>query len=170
MFGSLIQIQFSVFESNFLWVPQSFLLFGNCIQFLNSNPFIVLMILKSVKMRTPKSCFHFSFSVLIFNFLFIKRSALFLLDSRWTIADEAPPAWIADEATKSTSVDEEATFGVAPQGERPTQLVFFFFHSDLTVSHVLVLLVLVLGLWACRWWVDVSDSGFVKLFSSGFVH
>ena len=100
MFGSWTQIQFSVFESNFLWVPPSFFSFGNCIMFLNPNPITVQMILKSTFFRTANSYFHFSFSVLIFNFLFIQRSALFLLDSRWTIADEA---------TKSTNADEEAT-------------------------------------------------------------
>ena len=53
-----------VFESNFLRVSLAFLLFGSCIQFLNSNPFTVQMILKSAKMKTTKKCFHFLYSVL----------------------------------------------------------------------------------------------------------
>jgi hypothetical protein len=47
MFGYWTQIQFSVFESNFLRVPLSFFLFGNFILILNSNPITVQMILKS---------------------------------------------------------------------------------------------------------------------------
>ena len=175
MFGSRTQIKFSVFESNYLRVPSSFILFGSYIQFFNSNSFTVQTILNSGFLRTPNSCFHFSFSVLnviiiiFFIFRYIKRFALSLslLDSRRTIANEATPARIVDEATKSTSADEEATCGVAlwgvawrrKVGDPPSWVFafflfiyyFFFFpnFSDLVVSHVLVLLVLVLGLWAC---------------------
>ena len=58
MFGSSIQIQKTIFESNLLRVPPSFLLFGR-ILFLNSNSFTVQMILKFAKMRINKKMFLF---------------------------------------------------------------------------------------------------------------
>jgi hypothetical protein len=64
MFGSATQIQFSVFESNFLRDPLLIFLFGSCVLYFEPNSFTVLMILKSAKMRTRKRCFHFWFSVL----------------------------------------------------------------------------------------------------------
>jgi hypothetical protein len=58
MFGPLIQIQFSVFESRKWWGRVKIFLFGSCTQFLNSNTFIIQLILNLAKMRTTLDCFH----------------------------------------------------------------------------------------------------------------
>ena len=64
MFGSLTQIQFSVFEFRKWWARSLVLLFGNCFLCLNLNTNAVLTLLKSTIQKTSFCCFHLLNSVL----------------------------------------------------------------------------------------------------------
>jgi hypothetical protein len=73
MFGFYTRIQFSVFKSKILRVPQLKILFSYCFPFLYSNSITVFLILKSSLLRTTFGCFLFqylfSFNKIIIFFL-----------------------------------------------------------------------------------------------------
>ena len=81
MFGSLTQIQFSVFEFRKWWAQSLVLLFGNCFLCLNSNTNTVLTLLKSTIQKISFCCFHLLNSVLsnikIFSFTSAQNPSLF---------------------------------------------------------------------------------------------
>ena len=81
MFGSLTQMQFSVFEFRKWWAQSLVLLFGNCFLCLNSNTNTVLTLLKSTIQKISFCCFHLLNSVLsnikIFSFTSAQNPSLF---------------------------------------------------------------------------------------------
>jgi hypothetical protein len=83
MFGFYTRIQFSVFKSKILRVPQLKILFGYCFPFLYSNSITVFLILKSSLLRTTFGCFLFqylfSFNKIIIFFLFISSAPITII-------------------------------------------------------------------------------------------
>ena len=83
MFGFYTQIQFSVFKSKNSRVPPLNILFGYCFLYLFSNTNTILLILKSILLRTTFCCFLklylFSFNKIIIFFLFISSAPLTII-------------------------------------------------------------------------------------------